>query len=64
MFSVLDETTCDRKIDLITKFFRTQQNKQWFDAETFLSILRLRGIEANSPTRYAEAFYCRKLRVG
>ncbi|HED39375.1 MAG TPA: PIG-L family deacetylase [Chromatiales bacterium] len=54
---------CERKINIITDCFKSQQGKQWFDRETFLSILRLRGVECASQSRYAEAFYCRKLVV-
>lgn len=50
-----------KKIDILMKVFGTQRNKQWFDGETFTALMRLRGIECNSPTRYAEAFYGRKL---
>lgn len=50
-----------RKIDLLMKMFGTQRSKQWFDEETFRSLLRLRGVECNSPTRYAEGFYGRKI---
>jgi hypothetical protein len=41
--------------------FESQRDKQWFTDETFRSLLRIRGIEANSPTKYAEAFYGRKI---
>ena len=41
--------------------FESQKNKHWFTEETFMSILRLRGVEANAPEKYAEAFYCRKI---
>ena len=40
--------------------FRSQRDKQWFDDETFRGLMRLRGLECASPTRYAEAFYCTK----
>ncbi len=63
-FYCLDEPAAQRKIDLILKCFRSQQDRQWFDPETFLAVLRLRGIECNSPSRYAEAFYCRKIVIG
>jgi len=56
----LDEDTCRRKIDLLLDNFPSQAHRSWFTADTFLSILRLRGIEINAPGRYAEAFYCRK----
>ena len=63
-FVPLQETVCSRKIRHIVESFKSQRQKQWFDEETFLAILRLRGMEANSPTRYAEAFYCRKAVLG
>ena len=59
-FVPLEKSACSRKIQIIIDSFKSQSQKQWFDEETFLAILRLRGMEANSPTRYAEAFYCRK----
>jgi LmbE family N-acetylglucosaminyl deacetylase len=61
LFVELDESICRRKIDILHESFQSQRQRQWFDAETFLAILRLRGMEANSATRYAEAFYSRKV---
>jgi hypothetical protein len=43
---------------------KSQRQKPWFDEQTFLALLRLRGMEANSASRYAEAFYCRKAVLG
>jgi LmbE family N-acetylglucosaminyl deacetylase len=63
LFVHLDEPTCDLKIRSIVSCFRTQAKKQWFSEDTFLSIMRLRGVESNAPHKYAEAFYCRKLVV-
>jgi LmbE family N-acetylglucosaminyl deacetylase len=60
-FVNLDESICQQKIKSILESFPSQQNKQWFDEETFRSLLRIRGLEANSPSKYAEAFYCRKM---
>ena len=40
--------------------FATQRPKRWFKEDLFSGLLRLRGMECNSPTSYAEAFYCRK----
>jgi len=59
-FVHLDDSIARRKITYIMESFRSQRTKQWFDEETFLSILRLRGVESNAPGRYAEGFYCRK----
>jgi LmbE family N-acetylglucosaminyl deacetylase len=63
-FVPLQETVCSRKIRHIVDSFKSQRQKQWFDEQTFLATLRLRGMEANSPTQYAEAFYCRKAVLG
>jgi LmbE family N-acetylglucosaminyl deacetylase len=63
IFMPLDEATCRRKVAYLFEAFRSQQDKQWFTDETFLALLRLRGIEAGEATRYAEAFYGRKLIV-
>ena len=51
----------ERKIAMILEQFPSQNNKEWFTADTFRSLLRLRGIEARAPEGLAEAFYCRKL---
>jgi LmbE family N-acetylglucosaminyl deacetylase len=61
VFVALDEALCQRKIDNIVGSFRSQHERHWFSADLFRSVLRVRGMEANAPSRYAEAFYCRKL---
>ena len=61
VFVPLRESVSRRKVELILKSFHSQREKAWFTAETFMATLRLRGIEANSVHKYAEAFYCRKL---
>jgi hypothetical protein len=35
--------------------------RTWFSEDVFRAILRLRGMEANAPSRHAEAFYCTKM---
>lgn len=57
----LDESICHRKIRYILNAFKSQQQKDWFDEETFFSVLRIRGMESRSPSKYAEAFYCHKM---
>ena len=49
-----------RKIDHLMAHFGSQLSKRWFKEELFSSLLRLRGMECNSPSSYAEAFFCRK----
>ena len=60
-FVNLDETICQTKIQYILDSFQSQQGKQWFTEDTFMSILRLRGIESNSSSKHAEAFHGRKI---
>ena len=61
VFVPLPATTVERKIDTLMECFASQRDHQWFDPELFRGLMRLRGIECNSPTRYAEAFHARKL---
>ena len=60
-FVPLDEKLCRMKVGHLCRMFQTQGNKHWFTEDTFLSLMRLRGIECASRTKYAEAFYCRKV---
>jgi LmbE family N-acetylglucosaminyl deacetylase len=64
LFVPLEEELCRRKTVHLCKYFQTQSNKHWFTEDTFLALLRLRGIECAAETRYAEAFYGRKIVVG
>jgi LmbE family N-acetylglucosaminyl deacetylase len=61
VFIHLKQSVVERKINYILESFPSQRDKQWFDADTFRALLRLRGIESQSTTKYAEAFYCRKV---
>ena len=49
-----------RKIEHLLAAFPSQRDKHWFTEETFLGLLRLRGMECAAPEGYAEAFYLRK----
>jgi LmbE family N-acetylglucosaminyl deacetylase len=60
-FVQLDHLTCQKKIARIVESFKSQSGHYWFNEESFLALLRLRGIECNAPAGYAEAFYCRKM---
>jgi LmbE family N-acetylglucosaminyl deacetylase len=61
VFVPLDTELCKRKVQYLMDAFPSQRSKRWFQSDTFLSLLRLRGMECNAPSGYAEAFYCRKL---
>jgi LmbE family N-acetylglucosaminyl deacetylase len=61
LYMPISASALQRKIDLLISHFGSQRSKQWFDAETFLGLARLRGMECRAPERYAEAFFARKL---
>ena len=60
-FVPVSKAHCSRKADLLLKHFKSQSNKHWFSPELFLAASRIRGMECDSPTHYAEAFYGRKM---
>jgi LmbE family N-acetylglucosaminyl deacetylase len=61
LFVPLEPETYQRKVRYIMDAFQSQHSKHWFRQETFLALMRLRGMECNAPSGHAEAFYCRKL---
>ncbi len=63
LFVPVDEATGRRKVALLRQAFATQRSKDWFTDDTFLGLMRLRGMECRAPGGYAEAFYSRKTLV-
>lgn len=61
LFIPITRDAAQRKIDTILRCFATQRGRHWFTEDMFMAMLRLRGMEANSPTDLAEAFTCRKV---
>jgi LmbE family N-acetylglucosaminyl deacetylase len=61
VFVPLSETVCRTKVNYLLEYFKSQTQRKWFSGETFAALHRLRGIECNSPSGYAEAFHCRKV---
>jgi LmbE family N-acetylglucosaminyl deacetylase len=51
------------KVDALLGSHRSQRKRDWFTRDTFMSLLRLRGMECRSPSGYAEGFHGRKLRI-
>jgi LmbE family N-acetylglucosaminyl deacetylase len=60
-FFELSEATCRQKINHILQVYTSQKEKHWFTEDIFLATARLRGMEACAKSKYAEAFYCRKI---
>jgi LmbE family N-acetylglucosaminyl deacetylase len=63
VFFPITEERARRKTELLRTHFASQRSKHWFTDDLFLGLMRVRGMEANSPTGYAEAFTCRKLQL-
>jgi LmbE family N-acetylglucosaminyl deacetylase len=60
----LDAAAADMKVRLIKRHFKSQAGNQWFAEGTFRAVLRLRGIESNSSSGFAEGFIGKKLVIG
>jgi LmbE family N-acetylglucosaminyl deacetylase len=61
LFVPLSTALAEEKVELLHRHFPSQVGKHWFDRELFLGLMRIRGMEAVAPERYAEAFTSRKL---
>ena len=64
VFVELDEDLAGRKVQAILHGFPSQAEHFWFSEETFMGLLRLRGVEARSASGLAEGFHARKLVLG
>jgi LmbE family N-acetylglucosaminyl deacetylase len=61
LFVPLEPEIYENKVRYLMEAFESQRTKPWFGRDTFLALMRLRGMECVAPSGYAEAFYCRKL---
>ena len=61
LFVPLADESFREKVRFLMSAFQSQRSKRWFEEETFLALMRLRGMECNADSGYAEAFYTRKL---
>ncbi|MEX0729915.1 MAG: PIG-L deacetylase family protein [Aquisalimonadaceae bacterium] len=61
LFVPLTSADVADKLAMLMECFPSQHRRSWFSEDTFLALMRLRGIESNAPEGYAEAFHCRKL---
>jgi LmbE family N-acetylglucosaminyl deacetylase len=61
IYQPVSEAAVERKIDLLHRHYPSQASKHWFDRDTFRGLARLRGLECNSRSRFAEAFHAPKL---
>jgi LmbE family N-acetylglucosaminyl deacetylase len=57
-FVPLTEEQARRKVELLGQCFPSQRDRDWWDDELFLGMMRIRGVECRHP--YAEAFFAPK----
>ncbi|ULE32410.1 PIG-L deacetylase family protein [Mycobacterium sp. IDR2000157661] len=62
LYQPLSPTAAQRKAALIAECYPSQAAHDWFDEESFLALMRVRGVQCRSP--YAEAFVCEKASLG
>jgi LmbE family N-acetylglucosaminyl deacetylase len=60
-FVPLDPVEAAEKARWVVEAFPSQSDKHWFREDTFLALMRLRGVQCAVDGGFAEAFYARKL---
>ena len=63
LYIPLEPEVVRRKMATLMECFPSQAGRRWFTEDLFAGLMRLRGMECNSPSGFAEAFYVRKLVV-
>lgn len=60
-FVRLDPSLAAEKARHLVECFPSQASKHWFSEDTFLALMRLRGVQSAAAAGYAEGYYARKL---
>jgi LmbE family N-acetylglucosaminyl deacetylase len=60
-FVPLDADTSKAKVAVLIENFESQKEKHWFSRDVFEAMLRVRGLQCNSQSGFAEAFYSHKV---
>jgi len=61
LYVPIASATLERKTAALLECFESQRTKPWFTRSTFEALARLRGVESNAASGYAEAFHARKV---
>jgi LmbE family N-acetylglucosaminyl deacetylase len=64
VFVPLPALLVERKVNALLTSFASQRDRDWFTADTFTSLLRLRGVECRAASGFAEGFHSRKVVLG
>ena len=63
-FVSVSTEAAESKVRWLDECYASQAKKDWFDRDLFLGLMRIRGAECRSASRFAEAFHVRKCRLG
>ena len=58
VYSPISSEAAEAKVRLLHECYESQRRRDWFDGETFLGLMRVRGVQCHN--RYAEAFTAEK----
>ena len=61
LFVPLDRALAEAKVAALMECFGSQRGRGWFTPDTFLGLMRLRGVQCAAPSGLAEGFYAPKL---
>ncbi len=61
LYVPLTRSDAEAKVRALMEHFGSQRARAWFTPDTFLGLMRLRGVECNAPEGFAEAFHGRKV---
>src|SRR4029453_6836646 len=61
LYLPLSRSEAEAKVSALLQHFGSQRTRAWFTPDTFLGLMRLRGVECNAPDGFAEAFHGRKV---
>jgi LmbE family N-acetylglucosaminyl deacetylase len=62
VYQPLPDGVAEAKVERLLRHYPSQRGRDWFDAETFLGLARVRGVQCRA--RYAEAFHGDKMIIG
>jgi LmbE family N-acetylglucosaminyl deacetylase len=63
LFVPLTRAQAEEKVAILMEEFPTQRRRAWFTPDTFTGLMRLRGVQCNAPSGFAEGFHASKLRL-
>lgn len=60
-YSIINSGYLEKKVNLLLSCFISESDKHWFTKESFMALMRIRGVESGGVTGYAEGFHADKI---